>query len=159
MISSLMVVLLLLGIVSLVQSRYYCFTGSSEYQLQVVDCADRNSTYTGDWYCATMEVCEQFQDTNRHCISTRGCATDSQCTDSSDQTLMTSPTNIYLTGATKISGMTVKTSCCAANKFEDDDLIAADLSDICNSAPSSSGVGSTLALICIVLALMDLSFL
>lgn len=79
-------------------------SGSNLYQLLTQDCTSKDSSYTGEWYCAKMEVrsieqvrsdvtlCdslflqvyESFQPNAREPIITRGCATESECTSSSN---------------------------------------------------------------------------
>ena len=49
-------------------SRYYCYKGSSLYQVEYVDCGNLNS---GDWYCSKITVCENDIDSERDCIETR----------------------------------------------------------------------------------------
>ncbi len=72
------------------------YIGSSLYQRITVDCSALNSSYTGNWYCATIDVCETDISPSRECnyiifkkqiiinycvigIRTRGCATYEQC--------------------------------------------------------------------------------
>lgn len=38
----------------------FFFTGSNLYQLLTQDCNDKDSSYTGEWFCAKMEVSEIF---------------------------------------------------------------------------------------------------
>ena len=52
-------------------SRRYCYTGSSMYQIDTVDCHAKDKEYTGVWYCAKMELCERFINTQRTCVTTR----------------------------------------------------------------------------------------
>jgi len=132
--SSLLSLLVLFMCLNLVRpQRSYCFSGTSEYQAEVVECSEKNPSYNGNWYCATMEICEQFKNSDRNCIISRGCATEEQCTDGSG--------NIYhqtknTESGERIGGMTVTTSCCLNDNdaFYDDDLIAVDLSGVCNAA-------------------------
>jgi hypothetical protein len=50
-------------------SRYYCYKGSSLYQVEYVDCGDLNGI--SDWYCSKVTVCENDIDSERECIETR----------------------------------------------------------------------------------------
>jgi len=132
----LLVLICLLFIRSGLAARNYCFTGSSEYQLVPVECATHNSSVNAaDWYCATMEICEQYKNTERKCMTTRGCATAVQCRDPATNAIYDG-TNIYTSTSSliKAGGMEVKTWCCQnnVNDFSDDDGIAPDLSGVCN---------------------------
>lgn len=47
--------LLLLFLLSVVRgSRYYCYKGSSLYQIEYVDCGDLNGQ--SEWYCSKVTV-------------------------------------------------------------------------------------------------------
>lgn len=50
-------------------SRYYCYKGSSLYQVEYVDCGDLNGM--SSWYCSKITVCENDIDSDRECIETR----------------------------------------------------------------------------------------
>ena len=85
-----------------------------------------------------MEICEQFKSAGRDCVVARGCATEEQCTNPSSGSAMTGSESITSSlNGDHIVGMKITASCClnGADAFEDDDLIAADLSEICNPAP------------------------
>eukprot|EP01031_Cornospumella_fuschlensis_P034915 gene34915-42281_t len=93
-----------------------------------------------------MEICESFISSARECIETRGCATQEECTTSSG-TIYNGET-VESVPSTLPAGMTMKATCCMANNFPDDDTIALDYKDVCNSASKSSvGMLSTAALI------------
>ncbi len=65
---------------------FFIHIGSSLYQLTAMDCTEQDPTVSeDDWYCAKAEMCEQFISDNRVCAVTRGCATASQCTDTSNK--------------------------------------------------------------------------
>ena len=65
-------------------SYHLLYLGSSLYQLNAMDCTAQDSTVSeDDWYCVKAEMCEQYISGNRVCAVTRGCATATQCTDSS----------------------------------------------------------------------------
>ena len=36
--------------------RYLCYTGSVLYQNTIEDCAHKDPSYEGTWYCAKVEV-------------------------------------------------------------------------------------------------------
>lgn len=115
--------------------RYYCFQGSSLYQLQNVDCGDLNAD-TDEWYCSTMTVCETDINNGRDCILTRGCATRAEC-------INPETGNIYnndhvMVNSSRPAGMKIYADCCRAKKFADDDALAIDMGDICNSAGRTS---------------------
>jgi hypothetical protein len=111
-------------------AKALCYTGSSLYQLVTQDCNAKDSSYTGQWYCAKLEVYEAFQSSSREPIITRGCATESECFSSTNQ--MYSGTEILSNGLMP-GGMQIVATCCKANSFPDDDTIAIDYSQICNS--------------------------
>lgn len=61
-----------------------CFGGSNLYQEIIQNCYEMDPDYTGEWYCATMKICEQYMDDEtRSCIQTKGCAKRNQCYDAS----------------------------------------------------------------------------
>lgn len=132
--------------------RSYCFSGSDLYQLESFDCTAKDSSYTGDWYCSTMTICESYIDSDRDCVTTRGCAQESQCVDPStsevysDHKISTSSNQTY-------GGIEVTVSCCKAGDFPSDDALAIDMGDICNSASSLyTNVG--IVSICVALLVM-----
>lgn len=139
----------------------YCFTGSSAYQLLPKNC-NHASNYTGTWYCSTMEICEPFARGDRECMTVRGCATAEQCIDQSGTSLVGTTKLITNSnnGAT-LGGARIKVSCCQnENLLSDDDAIAADLSDICNSASSllMSFSSTTILIISTNIVLLSLGF-
>mmetsp|Transcript_16632 Transcript_16632/g.17997 ORF Transcript_16632/g.17997 Transcript_16632/m.17997 type:complete len:161 (+) Transcript_16632:186-668(+) len=115
------------------QTKAICYSGSNLYQLLTQDCNDKDSSYTGEWFCAKMEVCENFISSERTCIVTRGCATAQECSSGSG---FYSNQNIQVNGQNP-GGMTVTVTCCSAYNFPSDDTIALDYSNICNSASSN----------------------
>ena len=62
-------------------------------------------------------------------IPCRGCSKEDDCKDSSG--------NIYNGDSVVLGGTRIYTRCCEAHKFDDDDAIAIDMGDICNSATST----------------------
>jgi hypothetical protein len=114
--------------------------GSTLYQLTVQDCNDKDSSYLGTWYCGTMEVCESFINSNRVCIVTKGCATESECTSTSSTIYDSSA--IQTTSGIAPAGMTITASCCEAEYYENDDTVAVDYSKICNAGTGSPLTGA-----------------
>jgi hypothetical protein len=110
-------------------TKALCYAGSSLYQLVTQDCNAKDSSYTGQWYCAKLEVYEAFQSSSREPIVTRGCATESECFSSTNQ--MYTGTEILNNGMMP-GGMQIVATCCKANSFPDDDTVAIDYSQICN---------------------------
>lgn len=134
-----------------VSGRTLCYSGSDLYQKLTVDCNAQDPTYTGQWYCATIEVCEQYISENRQCMTTKGCAKADQCT-------VPTSTNVYEGNSVKNSadklfaGMTIKPTCCLnsnynsdKNGFADDDG-ALDYGIICNSAGKSMAFSASMIL-------------
>jgi hypothetical protein len=139
-------------------SRYYCYKGSSLYQVEYVDCGDLSS---GDWYCSKITVCENDIDSERECIETRygnilcslntntyfsrGCATQTECTNPRTGSIFNGE-RVFLNSSYQPAGMKIAVECCKANKFADDDALAIDMSEICNSSSRVvAGVASTVA--------------
>ena len=75
----------------------------------------------------------------------RGCSKEEECKDSAGDVY--DGTQVAVLGGTRIT-----TQCCVAHKFDDDDAIAIDLGDICNTASSlhSSGRVSVYVVMCSV---------
>jgi hypothetical protein len=90
-----------------------------------------------DPHLPSPQICERFQNADRSCVTTRGCATAAQCKDDAG--------NVYKGEelSDRYGGMKVTTTCCKndANAFNDDDLIAVDLSGVCNAAPRTVAAG------------------
>jgi hypothetical protein len=126
--NKLIAALIFVSVCIVTHAKFLCYSGSSLYQLKALDCGAQNTSYTGSWYCAKSEICEAFMDSNRECVTTRGCATEDQCR----------PTGSTLDGLVQLNGqnpggMSITTSCCVAGRFDDDDIIPPDYDDICNS--------------------------
>lgn len=121
------------------QTRALCYSGSNLYQQITQNCNDQDSSYEGSWYCSTIEICEPFMDSSRHCITTRGCATEQECQVSSSTSTSSvySNTQLQTTPGINPAGMDITISCCLAHNFENDDAVTFDYNDICNSAPVS----------------------
>jgi hypothetical protein len=47
---------------SINQTTVLCFSGSNLYQEITQNCHDEDTDYNGEWYCATMKICEQYID-------------------------------------------------------------------------------------------------
>mmetsp|Transcript_31805 Transcript_31805/g.53662 ORF Transcript_31805/g.53662 Transcript_31805/m.53662 type:complete len:175 (-) Transcript_31805:272-796(-) len=122
--------------------RPSCYTGSSLYETVVQNCNDKDPSYTDEWYCATMEICESFIDKARVCAVTKGCATKEECSTSSTTSGVYDSTTVDV-GGTNPAGMTITTTCCEAKYFDDDDEVAIDYSAICNSANRRVDAGSS----------------
>eukprot|EP01036_Dinobryon_divergens_P026401 gene26401-35044_t len=132
-------------------SEALCYSGSNLYQQFTQNC-NSQSSYNGQWYCATIEVCEQYISSARQCMVTRGCATAQQC--SNPASGVYSNTNL-LVGNQNPAGMTITISCCLANNFASDDTVAIDYTKICNSALSGVSYRSSMILIaCAVISLL-----
>ena len=66
------IITLLISFITLIKcDDYYCYSGSSLYELEVQNCKSENTTYTGTWYCGSMKICESFMDSGRECVTTR----------------------------------------------------------------------------------------
>ena len=124
-------------------SRTLCYSGSSMYQSFIQDCNAQDTSYSGTWYCADVEVCESFISGTRSCISTKGCAKEEQCYDtgSSSTGTLYSGDSISNTGSELPAGMTISPSCCLNSDLFNDDDTALDYTNICNDA---SRIGSSL---------------
>ena len=124
-------------------SRTLCYSGSSMYQTFIQDCNAQDSTYTGTWYCAEVEVCESFIRGSRTCMTTKGCAKEAQCYNTGDSSTGTlyDGSSISNTGSQLPAGMTISPSCCLNTELFNDDDTALDYTDICNDA---SRVGTSL---------------
>lgn len=124
------------------------------YQVNTVDCTLQDTTYSGDWYCADMTVCEAGISASRSCIKTRGCAKYEQCVESS--TIMSN----YAVQVNGVSpgGMSIELSCCKSSTQPDDDAIAIDYNMICNEAGRGRGKisGSTSILMSIIIILLTI---
>jgi len=100
-----------------------------------------DSSYTGNWYCAKTEVCEQFiGNTQRECIISKGCATEEQCkcntcTESVYDSKFDGPLKV---NSVNPAGFEINLYCCEAAIFPDDDLISINYDDICNNASKIS---------------------
>lgn len=123
------------------QTKAVCYSGSTLYQRITQDCNEKDPSYTGVWYCAKIEVCESFISSYRSCMITRGCATEQECRYSSSSTGYYDGQEIQVTAGVNPAGMTMTATCCEAHNFPDDDTVALDFSDICNSGRKTASVG------------------
>jgi len=80
---------------------------------------------------------------------TKGCATETECLNNSTNTIYDETT--IQVGGNKIGGMSVTASCCTAEYFDNDDEVAVNYAQICNSASTGSGsAGSSfMVMLCI----------
>lgn len=107
-------------------TREYCYSGSDLYQNTIQNCVAQDTAYNGTWYCAKMIVCESYMARGRECIQTKGCAKANECGD-----------NPNYFNEQKTGGMTIKSYCCKNSEtFPDDDTLAVEVAQICNSASS-----------------------
>ena len=120
-------------------SKQVCYSGSQLYPAVAMDCSSENSSYTGDWYCSTMEVCEQFINKHRKCVLIKGCSTQQQCTNQQTNQIY-SHEPLLPPGANGLfpGGMTTNLHCCKAADFNNDDVVAPAYGDICNTGGLSS---------------------
>ncbi len=127
-------VVLLLSKFIYIAARSYCFSGSSLYQLENVDCTEKDSSYNDIWYCSTVRVCESYISSARECIETRGCAKKEECINPTTDTEYADE-KVYFNGDKEYGGMEISVSCCVAgDDFPDDDAVAINMADICNSS-------------------------
>ncbi len=61
-----------------------------------------------------------------------GCATKSECTNPATGGIYKG--NTVIVNGKVPAGMKISVQCCKANKFSDDDALAIDMEEICNSA-------------------------
>lgn len=52
-------------------TRTICYSGSTMYQGFTQVCQQLNPSYTGDWYCTKVDVCEFGISSSRSCMSTK----------------------------------------------------------------------------------------
>mmetsp|Transcript_17950 Transcript_17950/g.33743 ORF Transcript_17950/g.33743 Transcript_17950/m.33743 type:complete len:149 (+) Transcript_17950:52-498(+) len=123
------VCIVLVMVLATSHARFVCYQGSSLYQIETQECNNMDANYTGTWYCSKVTICEWGISSQRQCAETRGCSKEEECKDGSG--------NIYSGESTVLGGTRISTECCEAHKFDDDDAIAIDLGDICNSAPAT----------------------
>jgi len=118
------------------ESRTLCYSGSDLYQSFIQDCDAEDPSYAGTWYCAEVEVCEQYISGSRNCMTTKGCAKEAQCYDTGSASTGTMYTGNAITNSGSVypGGMEIRPSCCTNTQdFEEDDT-SLDYSVICNSA-------------------------
>jgi len=132
-------------------TRTLCYSGSDMYQKLTVDCNAQDPTYTGQWFCAKISVCEQYMSSSRHCIITRGCAKEAQCMVSAGK--LYSGTTLESATSQLPGGMTISPSCCANSAFFATDDGALDYDNICNS--SGRGVSFSMAAVAALTALVS----
>eukprot|EP00981_Chlorochromonas_danica_P008073 scaffold1962_cov180-Ochromonas_danica.AAC.8 len=99
------------------------------------------------------QICESFISERRQCVTTRGCATESECTSNG---VVYDGQHIQV-GGQYPAGMQITATCCDAHDFPDDDAVAIDYNDICNSAPSfRSQFTTTWSMVMITIASISL---
>lgn len=75
--------------------------------------------------------------------SSSGCATPTECTNPLTGQIFNGE-RVFVNGY-QPAGMKIAVECCKAHKFADDDALAVDMSQICNSSPRVvAGVASTI---------------
>lgn len=82
----------------------------------------------------------------------RGCATKSECTNPANGKIYNGA-RVIVNGS-EPAGMKISVQCCKAHKFADDDALAVDMSQICNSAGRiATSFISMIAVICVTIML------
>lgn len=113
----------------------------------ITDCTLQDTSYTGNWFCSQISVCEAYISDSRECIKSKGCAKEEQCTcvNSNCQSTTLSSTDgsaVYAGPLTNSGenpgGYTIDIYCCQSKIFPSDDLVAINYNDICNSASKFS---------------------
>ena len=108
-----------------VTKRYLCLHGSEEYQQVVKSCNELDTSYTGEWYCSKMEVCERgiiqlpLRPAGRKCMTSLGCAKKDECTNPQTNALYNGEP-MYVNGALP-GGMTIQPYCCLGPQYNNDD--------------------------------------
>lgn len=83
----------------------------------------------------------------------RGCATQTECTNPRTG-LIFDGEKVFLNSTYQPAGMKIAVECCKAHKFADDDALAIDMSQICNSSSRLvAGLASTIAGLIVALML------
>ena len=142
-----------------VSGRTLCYSGSDLYQRLTIDCDAQDPAWSAipgnTWYCATIEVCEQYKPESRACMTTRGCAKADQCK-APGGGLYDGSAIVNTDTKQSIAGMTLKPKCClnansAGGKdgFANDDG-ALDYDIICNSAGKGIAFSASMTLAIIV---------
>lgn len=133
-ISTLLLVMLLGSKLHDSDAKSLCVSGSNSFQTKIVDCETLDEDYAGDWYCSTVDVCEAQINSERVCMTTRGCATVDQCQMNSN----TLDGDTFKLNGQMPGGMTISPFCCRAYDASDDDGTAIKLENICNSGSKIS---------------------
>jgi hypothetical protein len=129
-------------------TRTICYSGSTVYQQFTQVCQTLDPSYTGTWYCAKTVLCEAYIPDSRECISTKGCARESECYTTglaSTGTLYQGQINLKTPAGNSPAGMTVTPYCCTNPAlFPDDDAsISWAAGTVCNSAARIGGTSFT----------------
>jgi hypothetical protein len=107
----------------------------------ITDCTLQDTSYTGNWFCSQISVCERDISDSRECIKSKGCANEEQCT-CADSNCVASDDGSYAGQLTNSGenpgGYTIDIYCCQSKIFPSDDLVAINYNDICNSASKLS---------------------
>ena len=155
MVASMFLFCLMFVMITNVAGRTLCMTGSDLYQKLTVDCSAQDPTYQGQWYCATIHVCESYISPNRQCMQTKGCAKEEQCLIDGTSNAVFTGDSLHRTidGVTSFpAGMEIKPECCKNPvDFADDDG-ALDYEKICNGAGKSVTFSAALIIGVTVLA-------
>lgn len=110
----------------------------------ISDCSLQDTSYTGNWFCSQIQVCEAGISTSRECIKSKGCAKQEQCTCSGVNChIVNGELESEYSGLVTITnqnpgGFVVNIYCCQSKIFPSDDLVAINYNDICNNASSAS---------------------
>ncbi len=133
-ISTLLLFLLLGCQLQRLEGKSLCVSGSNNFQTKVVDCESLDEDYAGVWYCSTVDVCEAQINSERVCMTTRGCATVDQC----QMNAKTLDGDTFKLNGQKPGGMTISPYCCKAFDASDDDGTVIKMENICNSGSKIS---------------------
>jgi hypothetical protein len=131
---------------SAVATRTLCYTGSDLYQKLTVDCNAQEPDYKGEWYCASISVCEQYISTKRNCITTRGCAKAAQCVNGATKY---NGDTLQVNGQNP-GGMTIQPKCCQNSELFNNDDGALNYNLICNASARGLQSLGTLAIAVII---------
>jgi hypothetical protein len=137
-------------------TRTICYSGSTVYQQFTQVCQTLDPSYTGKWYCAKTVLCEAYIPDSRECVSTKGCARESECYTTglaSTGALYQGQINLQTPAGNSPAGMTVTPYCCTNPAlFPDDDAsISWATGTVCNSA---ARVGSGASFTCLAATLV-----
>lgn len=104
----------------------------------ISDCSLQDTSYTGNWFCSQIQVCEAGISTSRECIKSKSCAKEEQCSCTGDNCNNGAYSGLVEINAQNPGGFVVNIYCCQSKIFPSDDLVAINYNDICNNASSAS---------------------